>query len=413
MQTLGLSMIAKNEAKSIRSCLESVNGIVSQIVIGDTGSSDETPNIARECGATVVSVPWEDHFAKARNAVLEHMTTDWVLVLDADEELDPNAKQLLPGLLDAADISAYLVTHRLYMRPGTSYSMEAVSNSNNSRFGRAQEAGSCHDVASIKLFRRDPRIYFFGRIHELIEYRICALGLAFPKSDIVVHNFSYLGTETLEARARKNDYYRELGRLKVKEEADNPLAWFDLGKLEYETYQNLEFALSCFRRASRLHPPFTRAWLFAAEINLRLKQPKQALAALAHADSTKEVPIWRERLRGDILLKLGQVAQARMAYAQALQLSGADPLIESRLGYSEVRLGEVQSGFQKLRRAADQMPHRAEVRDLLVEACVFTGDLAGAEAAVERFAACNGNANGLFYNNELTASGHQAMPVIS
>src|SRR5271167_589887 len=91
MQTLGLSMIVKNEAKVLRSCLDSVRGLVNQIVVGDTGSTDETPNIARAYGAQVISVPWEDHFANARNAVLKHMTSDWILALDADEELDSNA----------------------------------------------------------------------------------------------------------------------------------------------------------------------------------------------------------------------------------------------------------------------------------------------------------------------------------
>ena len=62
--------------------------MVSQIVIADTGSTDNSADIARQHGATVVSVPWENHFANARNAALAHMQTDWVLVLDADEELD-------------------------------------------------------------------------------------------------------------------------------------------------------------------------------------------------------------------------------------------------------------------------------------------------------------------------------------
>ena len=84
MPTLGLSMIVKNEATTLRQCLQSVSGVVSQIVIADTGSTDGTAGIAREFGATVISVPWENHFAKARNAALRLMETDWILVLDAD-----------------------------------------------------------------------------------------------------------------------------------------------------------------------------------------------------------------------------------------------------------------------------------------------------------------------------------------
>ena len=99
MPTVGLSMIVKNEAETLRHCLQSVSGVVSQIVIADTGSTDGTTDIARDFGATVISVPWENHFAKARNAALRLMETDWVLVLDADEELDGEAKTQLPDLL--------------------------------------------------------------------------------------------------------------------------------------------------------------------------------------------------------------------------------------------------------------------------------------------------------------------------
>ena len=92
MPTVGLSMIVKNEAQTLAACLQSVSGVVSQIVIADTGSTDNTADIAREFGATVISVPWENHFANARNAALQLMQTDWVLVLDADEELDGEAR---------------------------------------------------------------------------------------------------------------------------------------------------------------------------------------------------------------------------------------------------------------------------------------------------------------------------------
>ena len=82
MPTLGLSMIVKNAAGTLRPCLESARGIVDQIVIADTGCTDGTCDIAREFGANVVSFPWENNFATARNAALAPMTTDWVLVLD-------------------------------------------------------------------------------------------------------------------------------------------------------------------------------------------------------------------------------------------------------------------------------------------------------------------------------------------
>ncbi len=112
MLTVGLSMIVKNEAQDIRPCLQSVAGLVSQIVVADTGSTDNTADIACEFGAAVVSVPWESHFAQARNAALQFMQTDWVLVLDADEELDGEARNQVPNLLKTSNAGGYLVPIR-------------------------------------------------------------------------------------------------------------------------------------------------------------------------------------------------------------------------------------------------------------------------------------------------------------
>src|ERR1035438_10656701 len=97
-------MIVKNESHTIRACLESVRDVVTQIVIADTGSSDNTCDLGRVLGSTVVSFPWEHHYAKARNAALEPIRTDWVLVLDADEELDRQTGKNIQRSLDKAEI---------------------------------------------------------------------------------------------------------------------------------------------------------------------------------------------------------------------------------------------------------------------------------------------------------------------
>ena len=89
-------MIVKNAAETLRPCLESACKLVDQIVIADTGCTDNTCEIAREFGATIISFPWENHFATARNAALKPMITDWVLMLDADEELDREAAEQIP-----------------------------------------------------------------------------------------------------------------------------------------------------------------------------------------------------------------------------------------------------------------------------------------------------------------------------
>ena len=85
---VSLCMIVKDEQERISGCLESVNGLVDEIIVVDTGSGDRTKEIARSCGAKVFSFPWTGNFAEARNESLRHATGDWIIFLDADERLN-------------------------------------------------------------------------------------------------------------------------------------------------------------------------------------------------------------------------------------------------------------------------------------------------------------------------------------
>ncbi|MBL8958109.1 MAG: glycosyltransferase [Myxococcaceae bacterium] len=91
MARLSLCMIAKNEEALLQGCLDSVKGIVDEVIIVDTGSTDATKKIAAAAGARVIDQPWNDDFAAPRNAALKAATGDWVLQLDADERLTPKA----------------------------------------------------------------------------------------------------------------------------------------------------------------------------------------------------------------------------------------------------------------------------------------------------------------------------------
>ena len=84
---LSAVLIARDEAEFLGGCLESLSGIVDEVVVVDTGSVDETPDIARRFGAVVVHHPWREDFAEARNVSLDRATGRWILYIDADERL--------------------------------------------------------------------------------------------------------------------------------------------------------------------------------------------------------------------------------------------------------------------------------------------------------------------------------------
>ncbi len=86
--TISLCMIVKNEEKFLPICLDSVKDFVDEMIIVDTGSTDRTVEIAKRYHAKVYHHIWENSFSKARNYSLQYATSEWILILDADEEID-------------------------------------------------------------------------------------------------------------------------------------------------------------------------------------------------------------------------------------------------------------------------------------------------------------------------------------
>ena len=85
---LSLCMIVKNEEKELPLCVNSVKPALDEIVIVDTGSSDNTKEVARQLGARVFDFPWVDDFSAARNHSILRATGDYILWLDADDRVD-------------------------------------------------------------------------------------------------------------------------------------------------------------------------------------------------------------------------------------------------------------------------------------------------------------------------------------
>ena len=106
-------MIAKNEERVLARCLASVRAIVDEIILVDTGSTDRTVEIAESFGARVYHAPWENDFSKVRNVSLSYATKDWILVLDADEEIDATDHAQLKSFMGDPGL-CYLLNQRHY-----------------------------------------------------------------------------------------------------------------------------------------------------------------------------------------------------------------------------------------------------------------------------------------------------------
>lgn len=99
MEKLSVTIITFNEQRNIERCIRSVSQIASEIIVLDSGSSDETVPIAERLGAKVTYHPFDGHIEQ-KNRALEMASMPWILSLDADEEVSDELKDSIVRFLD-------------------------------------------------------------------------------------------------------------------------------------------------------------------------------------------------------------------------------------------------------------------------------------------------------------------------
>ncbi|MGE5660516.1 MAG: tetratricopeptide repeat protein [Actinomycetota bacterium] len=142
---LSLCIIVKNEETTLPRCLDSVRDVVDEMVVLDTGSSDRTPEIAREFGARVYEFEWCNDFSAARNESLKYVRGKWILVLDADEELTAG---IIPHIKQAIKSDSHILINLI-----------------------RQEIGATQSPYSLisRLFRNHPDIRFSRPYHAMVD----------------------------------------------------------------------------------------------------------------------------------------------------------------------------------------------------------------------------------------------------
>ena len=124
--TVSLCLIARDEEDYIQDCIRSVSHLVDEVILVDTGSRDETANLAREAGARVFFHRWENDFALARNHGLGQAASEWILVLDADEILEPVKADEFGTLLAREEVAGYFLKVKSYLGSGRAVRWDRV-----------------------------------------------------------------------------------------------------------------------------------------------------------------------------------------------------------------------------------------------------------------------------------------------
>jgi len=194
MNSLSVILITKNEADNIRACLESV-AWADEIIVIDSGSTDDTVAIAKELGAQVHVQDWPG-FGVQKNRALGYATKDWVLSLDADERVTPEL---------CAEIEAILTTEQT----ADSYLVPRLSN----YCGRFMYHSGWYPDLLPRLFKRGAARFSDDLVHERlivegssVKLKGLLLHYAFDGMEEVLHKvnqYSTAGAAMMHKRGRK------------------------------------------------------------------------------------------------------------------------------------------------------------------------------------------------------------------
>ncbi|MFM9282232.1 glycosyltransferase family 2 protein [Paenibacillus jiagnxiensis] len=225
--SISLCMIVRNEEEYLPKCLSSVQRIVDEIIVVDTGSTDDTVAMAKAFEAKVIQMPWQDSFADARNRGLDEATGDWILWLDADEEMDVAEGDKLKELL----------TRDVVHEQGIEGFQFIICNH--------LEGGGVEHICLTRMVRNRQEYRFEGRIHEQILPNMLKLNpnMKLGQVDIHIHHYGYLAENIF--RQDKIGRNITLLRQAMVEHPNDPYYWFYLG-VELYRINDLEGALRHF-----------------------------------------------------------------------------------------------------------------------------------------------------------------------
>jgi glycosyltransferase involved in cell wall biosynthesis len=205
---LGAAIIVRDAENTISTAVKSVLPVTSQVVVVDTGSLDSTPSICQKLGAELYFYEWSGSFAKARNYCLQFMRTEWIIQIDADEELIENS--LTDQLSHFNDIKI----------GGLSVILQNLINPNdNTQYSQHRYA---------RIFRNHRQIRYKGDIHEQINESINTVGYDIVDSNVIIRHFGYLHNSVDRQERNKSLLMKEL-----QENPDDAYLLYHLAETEF------------------------------------------------------------------------------------------------------------------------------------------------------------------------------------
>lgn len=211
---LSFNIIVKNEEHCIELCLKSIQKIADEIIITDTGSSDNTIEICKKYSRKIFHCEWNDDFSEARNFTKSKSSFEWIFLIDADERLAPEEYGSILNSIKTGSADAYICSTKNFTN---------ISSTSNWKINLSETEKKMAGTASgwfpsdkIRLFKNKSEYFFSGHIHELIIDSIRANNGVLKDADFYIYHYGYIYAELdKNIKNRKLEFYEKLNEKKL------------------------------------------------------------------------------------------------------------------------------------------------------------------------------------------------------
>lgn len=241
---LSIVMMVKNEQKYLENTLKSLQPLMDKInnelIILDTGSTDNTVDIAKRYTSNVYLAKWNDNFGDMRNKSISYANGDWILILDADEKL-----------VECKKLIEFFNTDLYKSYNCASIELKSVVSEDEKVYNR---------TSILRLFKKDGDFRYEGAIHEQPIFKEPIY------NDIACFNHYGYMYENEEIKQKKLDRNEKILLSELKLNPQNPYIHYQLAK-NFSAYGDKEEALAYMKNACNIYSKLGMKYI-AAESGL-------------------------------------------------------------------------------------------------------------------------------------------------
>lgn len=328
LHPLCLCLIVKNEARYLKKCVDSVKHIVSQVVIVDTGSTDDTLEIAQLLTRDCHQIHFQNDFSQARNEALQYVKTPWVLFLDADESFERiDADNLLDSVKQAPS------------------SVWGCQLTRYNFFG----TGGWYTSKNLKVFRNSPAIRYEGTVCESVTHSIKRNGGEIADIPVLLNHYGHC--RSIENRNVKAHYYFKLMQEEMDRQPGNSRLMGYMGMI-LRTLGRFNEALEIAKKGVALTPDSSHSHYCLAQVLRAAGKIEEALhyykkAIECHPDDPMVL-----NMIGLMNLSLERYDEAEQAFLRAYHLNPLFIHICVNLGLLYQLKGEIPAALQYFEKVA-------------------------------------------------------------